>query len=213
MNDKEALEKVYEKRAVWTETEPPKELVEIVETKKINPCKALDIGCGEGFYSIYLAKKGFDVTGIDLSENAVRSAKQNAKKENVKIKFIAMDTSELSKLNKKFDFILEWALLHHIVPKKRKKYAKDVEKILNKGGKYLSICFNNQNSDFGAEGKNLRTIPKGAAMPEGTKLYYSSLEEVKELFKEHFQIIETKLIKISTGSKPHIVNYLFMEKK
>ena len=124
MKDKEILEKVYEKGAVWTEKYPPKELVELIENKKINPCKVLDIGCGEGFYSIYLAKKGFDVTGIDISENAIKLAKQNSEKEGIKIKFIAMDINELEKLNENFDFVLEWTLLHHIIPEKREKYVK-----------------------------------------------------------------------------------------
>jgi len=73
--DKEIFEKIYKKRAVWTESEPPKELVESIETGKIKPCRVLDVGCGEGFYAIYLASKGFDVTGIDISRNAIKLAR------------------------------------------------------------------------------------------------------------------------------------------
>lgn len=211
MDDKEILEKVYEKGAVWTESEPSKELIELIETGKIKPCKAIDIGCGEGFYSIYLAKKGFKVTGVDISENAVKLARQNALKHNVKINFIALDVLDLDKTNDKFDFVLEWALIHHIKPEQREKYVRNVKKILNKGGKYLSICFNNQNPDFGAKGENLRVVSEGAAMPAGTKLYYSSLEEIRKLFEPYFKIIEGKTIQMTTGSKPHIGNYFFME--
>ncbi len=214
-SDKEILEKVYEKGAVWTEPEPPKELIELIDnkdnSKKIKPCKALDVGCGEGFYSIYLAKKGFEVTGIDISENAINLAKQNAIKHEIKINFIALDVADLSKINNKFDFVFEWALLHHIIPEQRQEYVKNIKRILNKGGKYLSICFNSQNPDFGAKGETLRIIPEGSAMPAGTKLYYSSFEEIKQLFEPYFKIIESKLIQITTGNKPHIVNYFFME--
>jgi len=83
---------------------------------------------------------------------------------------------------------------------------------LNKKGKYLSICFNNQNPDFGAKGKNLRIIPEGSKMPAGTKMYYSSFEEMKQLFEQHFFIVESKLIKMTAGGKEHIGNYFFMEK-
>ena len=200
--DKEIFEKVYKSSgAVWTKSEPPKELAGLIETGKIKPCKVLDIGCGEGFYAIYLALKEFDVTGIDISENAIKLAKENMAKEDEKIKFIAMDIADLDKINDKFDFIFEWALLHHIMPKQRQKYIKDIKGILNKGGKYLSICFNNQNPDFGAKGKNLRIVPAGAKMPVGTKLYYSSFEEMKQLFEPHFHIIEAELKDISEFEK------------
>lgn len=212
MDDKEIFEKIYEKGAVWTESEPPKELVNLIESGKIKPCKILDIGCGEGFYAIYLASKGFNVTGVDVSEKAIEYAKENAAKQGVKIKFIAMDITDLDKLDEKFDFIFEWALLHHIMPPQRQKHVESIKRILNKGGKYLSICFNNQNPDFGVKGKNLRIVPEGAKMPAGTKLYYSSMDELKKLFEPHFHIIEAKLIKMTAGKKEHIGNYFFMEK-
>ena len=211
-NDKEIFEKIYEEEAVWTESEPPKELVKLIESGEIKPCKVLDVGCGEGFYAIYLASKGFDVTGIDISKNAIKLAKENATKHNVKIKFMSLDVADLDKINDKFDFVFEWAILHHIMPEQRQKYTKNIKRILNKGGNYLSVCFNNQNPDFGAKGKNLRIIPEGAKMPAGTKLYYSSFEEMKQLFEPHFHIIEAKLITMTAGKKEHIGNYFFMEK-
>ncbi|MFH1918158.1 MAG: class I SAM-dependent methyltransferase [Nanoarchaeota archaeon] len=210
--DKEIFEKIYEVGAVWTESKPPKELVNLIESRKIKPCKVLDIGCGEGFYAIYLASKDFEVTGIDISENAIKLAKENATKEGIKIKFMQMDVVDLGMVNDEFDFVFEWAVLHHIIPKQRQKYVNNIKSILNKRGKYLSVCFNNQNPDFGAKGKNLRIVSEGSAMPAGTKLYYSSFEEMKQLFGQHFNIIDAKLIQMTTGSKHHIGNYFFMEK-
>ena len=45
--------------------------------------KALDIGCGSGVWSINLAKRGWDVTGVDIVEKALRRAQERIKKENV----------------------------------------------------------------------------------------------------------------------------------
>ncbi|MEM3112652.1 MAG: class I SAM-dependent methyltransferase [Candidatus Anstonellales archaeon] len=210
--DKEIFEKIYEKGAVWTEPLPPRELVHLIESGKINPCKVLDVGCGEGFYAIYLASRGFEVVGIDLSENAIRLANENAAKQGVKIRFIPMDISDLDKLTERFDFVFEWALLHHIMPEKRQRYIENIKMLLNKGGKYLSVCFNDQNPDFGMKGRKLRIVPEGQKMPAGTKLYYSSFEEMKQLFEPHFYIIESRLIQMTAGKKEHIGNYFFMEK-
>ncbi len=218
-NDKEALEKVYEKPpAVWTSTTPPEELVDLIETEKIKPCKCIDIGCGEGFYAIYLAKKGFEVTGIDISENAIKLAKRNAEKEGVKINFMQLDIEDLDKINEKFDFVLEWAILHHIPHKKRKKYVQDINKLLNPEGKYFSISFNinDRKSGKGEKSKEVtgeQKRPEGVTRPVGATLYFSSLEELKELFEPYFKIIESKVYEKSGIGGNNTWNYFFMEKR
>jgi 2-polyprenyl-3-methyl-5-hydroxy-6-metoxy-1,4-benzoquinol methylase len=210
--DKEILEKTYKKpRVVWTATEPPKELVELIESGKLKPCKVIDVGCGEGFYSIYLASKGFEVTGIDISEKAIRYAKENAQKHGVNVKFMVLDGMDLLKLKEQFDFVFEWALMHLIMLPQRRKYVEDISRILKKGAKYLSASFNEKDSHLGKPCQRLRIVPPGSKMPAGTKLYFSSLEELKELFKPHFKIIEAKIITMPVG-RPHIGNYLCMEK-
>jgi SAM-dependent methyltransferase len=49
----------------------------IIEQKALDLCrgKVLDVGCGSGSHSLYLQKKGFEVTGVDTSEGAVATAK------------------------------------------------------------------------------------------------------------------------------------------
>ncbi len=207
--EKEIFEKIYEKPgAIWTRTEAPGELVELIETEKIKPCKSIDIGCGEGYYSIYLASKGFDITGIDLSEMAIQYAKENATSRRVNVHFEIMDIDDLEQSKERFDFVLEWGLLHHIMPLQRQKYVENINKLLNQGGKYLSVCFNEQSPEFGGAGKKYRKSPLG------TKVYYSSQNELKELFKPYFHIIEFKIIKMFGGKSgvEHIGNYFFMEK-
>lgn len=205
---KDIFEKVYEKPdAVWTRTEPPQELKQLAE--KTIPCKTLDIGCGEGFYSIYLASKGFDVLGIDLSERAIQHASKNAAKHGVNIRFLAMDIADLRQIKEKFRFVLEWGVMHHIMPAQRPEYVKKVAKLLINGGKYLSASFNVQSPEFDGVGRRLRKSPLG------TTIYYSSQGELKELFRNHFRIIEAKIIQMVGGGRkatPHVGNYFLMEK-
>jgi 2-polyprenyl-3-methyl-5-hydroxy-6-metoxy-1,4-benzoquinol methylase len=51
----------------WNIEIPPKALVGLVESGRMQPCKTIDLGCGAGNYAIYLASAGFDVTGVDIS--------------------------------------------------------------------------------------------------------------------------------------------------
>jgi len=69
---------------------------------KFMPKTILDGGCGTGGHAIPLTKRGYEVTGIDLSEEMINIAKEKANKNRVKIDFKVMDLRELQ-LNKKFD--------------------------------------------------------------------------------------------------------------
>lgn len=191
----------------WNIEAPPNVLIELVERGKVKPCKTIDLGCGAGNYAIYLAGIGFDVTGIDISPAAIKIAKENAKKKGVKSNFLVADVlGDFDEVKETFDFAYDWELLHHIFPEDRKKYVKNVYKILNPRGEYVSVCFNEKDPQFGGSGKYVKTRI-------GTVLYLSSEEELRDLFDPGFNIIELKTIEISGKSVLHLANYALMEKK
>jgi 2-polyprenyl-3-methyl-5-hydroxy-6-metoxy-1,4-benzoquinol methylase len=64
--------------------------------------KILDVGCGTGRHSIELTKRGYNITGIDLSESMLQKARDKAKENNLDIKFIKHDARKLP-FNKDFD--------------------------------------------------------------------------------------------------------------
>lgn len=70
------------------------------KTKRI-----LDIGCGTGRHSIELSKRGYTVTGIDLSESLLKRAKIKASEQNLKIVFQKHDARKLPFLNE-FDLVI-----------------------------------------------------------------------------------------------------------
>ena len=57
--------------------------------------KVLDIGCGTGRHSIELTKRGYQVTGIDLSESQINRANEKAREENLQIDFLVHDARSL----------------------------------------------------------------------------------------------------------------------
>jgi 2-polyprenyl-3-methyl-5-hydroxy-6-metoxy-1,4-benzoquinol methylase len=74
--------------------------VEIVKNGKV-----LDLACGAGRHSILFAKKGFDVTAVDLSENLLKTGKFAAEREKVKVRFIEADLRYFE-YHEKFDLVL-----------------------------------------------------------------------------------------------------------
>jgi len=191
----------------WNRETPPDLLVQLLDTRKVQPCRAIDLGCGAGNYAIYLASKGFDVTGIDFSTTAINLAKQNTKNKDVECSFIVADViTQLSDISERWDFAYDWGLLHHIFPEHREKYVKNIYNILNPKGKYLSLCFSEKDQGFEGEGKYRKTFI-------GSTLYLSSEDELRELFAPYFEIIEFRTTEIEGKFETHIFNYVFMSKK
>jgi 2-polyprenyl-3-methyl-5-hydroxy-6-metoxy-1,4-benzoquinol methylase len=67
--------------------------------------RILDIGCGSGRHSIELTKRGYNVTGIDLSESLLKRANEKALKENLNIDFQKQDARHLT-FNNEFDLVI-----------------------------------------------------------------------------------------------------------
>jgi SAM-dependent methyltransferase len=65
----------------------------------------LDLGCGMGSHSLILSKRGYQLTGIDLSKKLIEIAKKKAAEKNLKADFMTGDLRELN-LNKKFDAVI-----------------------------------------------------------------------------------------------------------
>ena len=67
--------------------------------------KILDIGCGTGRHAVELAKRGYEVTGLDLSETQLRKARTKAAEAGVKVEFIRADARNF-RLGRKFDLAI-----------------------------------------------------------------------------------------------------------
>ncbi len=78
-------------------------------TKILKYGNILELGCGTGQFTVFLAKNGFEnITGIDLSEGMLNKAKKKAKEEGVesKIKFIKMNVQNLDSIDETFDNVI-----------------------------------------------------------------------------------------------------------
>ena len=191
----------------WNMEAPPELLVELVDAGKVQPCRVIDLGCGAGNYAIYLAERGFEVTGVDISPAAIAIAGKKADKKGLRCNFFVADVvEELEKVEQTWDFAYDWGLLHHIPPEQRHKYVENVCRVLNPSGNYLSVCFSEKDAGFGGSGKCRKTR-------FGSVLYFSSEDELRELFQACFQVIDLRTVEIDGKFESHIFNYAFMERR
>lgn len=205
------IDEIYRKmpldRIPWNSEAPPDALVELVRSGMVRPCRAIDLGCGAGNYAIWLAGQGFDVTGVDSSPTAIQIAWEKAKKKGTACRFIVADLlGDLHEIEGRFDFGYDWELLHHIMPGDRETYARNVHTLLNPGATFFSVCFSEEDPQFGGTGK-IRTTTIG------TVLYFSSESEIRELFSPYFAIQELKTVEVSGKFGPHRAIYLLAKRR
>jgi 2-polyprenyl-3-methyl-5-hydroxy-6-metoxy-1,4-benzoquinol methylase len=96
-------DKVYGRKESLYSQQPNAFLVEVAGALK--PGKALDLGMGEGRNSIYLAQHGWDVTGVDLSEVGVASARKHAAAAGIKLNALVQDADKFEYGEKRWDLV------------------------------------------------------------------------------------------------------------
>lgn len=97
--------------------------------------KVLDLGCGSGRHTIYLAKRDFNVYGIDIASTGIQITKKWLKKEGLKAPLKISDIyKKLPYKDNFFDTIISTHTLHHARIEKIRKLIKEMERILKSGG-------------------------------------------------------------------------------
>ncbi len=95
--------KLYKDGAPYLNLKPNAFVVRMVEGRK--PGRALDIGMGQGRNAVYLAEKGWDVTGTELAAEGIRAATEAARAKGVKLNAVLADAL-------KFDYgVAQWDLI------------------------------------------------------------------------------------------------------
>lgn len=126
-------------RVPW-EIGPREELVGLVETGRIAPCSAIDLGCGTGDNAIFLAQHGFDVTGVDFAPSAVEKAKRKALAAGVQVRFEVDDLTRIRKIDGVFDFPVDYGTLDDLPPRRRAPYVRNMLRMTHAGSRYLLWC-------------------------------------------------------------------------
>ena len=128
-------------RARWDTGVTPPEVVEMVEQGDLSAGRALDLGCGTGTNCIYLAHHGWEAVGVDFSALAIRRARRNARRAGVDCRFYRGDVTDLAFLTGPFDLVLDIGCLHSVPPKRRKRYAAGLARLVRPGGRYMLYAF------------------------------------------------------------------------
>jgi ubiquinone/menaquinone biosynthesis C-methylase UbiE len=165
----EEFNKVYRSIGhwVWTDSRIPKEMKEIVVVH--NPKTSLELGCGLGIFSSFMASQGIKATGVDFSSVAIEKANKRIANNTNKPEFIVGDVTNLNKIEKQFDFSFDVGCFHCLDEESQQKYVSEIHRLLKPGATHLIWAL-----DSSPSGIELR--PK----------------YVEQTFGEHFELNQSK---------------------
>ncbi len=111
--------------APWDTGIAATELMDVVEgPSRREPGRALDLGCGTGRNSIYLAQQGWEVTGIDFVGHAIAEARRKACATGLSARFIEGDVTRLEELGigGGYSLLLDFGCYHGVPTGRRNAY-------------------------------------------------------------------------------------------
>lgn len=105
--------------------------------------RALDLGCGTGFWSVRLAQRRWEVTGVDIVPKAVRTARERARRASVEVQFVDGSITALSAadVGSGFRLILDFGVVHGLPPEQVRAVSREVTAVATADATLLMYAF------------------------------------------------------------------------
>lgn len=145
--------------------------------------KILDIGCGNGRHVVFLAEQGYDVYGVDISEEAIEIATAWVAKQGLHAALMFGDMERLPFEDEYFDVVISFGVLDHVPFTKAKKAINEIKRVSREGAYLYLTLRSTWDSEFGrGEEVEKNTFVLQEGYEKGLIQHYFDLEQVIELF-------------------------------
>jgi len=151
----------------------PAELAALVQgPSALTPGKAIDIGCGTGTQAVYLARRGWQVTGVDVVEHALDQARRRAESAGVAARWITGDVTKLPSLGlgEGYRLIHDRGCFHDLSEQARDAYVAGVTSLAAPAATLLLMTF--------VPGSRRMGVASGASEEEINRRFGSSWDVV-----------------------------------
>ncbi len=109
----------------------------------------LDVGCGQGWHTSAMAGYGYQMFGIDQSEQQIKNATKNTREQGVKIDFRTVSADRLPFEDNTFDFVYAINVMHHVIePDKQQLALREIARVLKPNGVFFLHEMNTINPLF-----------------------------------------------------------------
>lgn len=155
----------YAGSALLWSAEPNRFLV--AEAGALEPGRALDLACGEGRNAIWLAERGWRITGVDFSDVAIGKARQLAAARGVEGEWLAADLRDYRPPTRAFDLVLFFYL--HASAEVRRPVLRAAAEAVADGGTFLLV------------GHDSTNLVEGFGGPQDPRVLYNAADVVADL--------------------------------
>lgn len=135
--------------APWIIGEPQPAIVELERNGWIKGA-VLDAGCGTGEHTIYLARIGYDVVGIDSSPRAIEHAREKAARHEVDARFEVADALNLGD-EPRYDTVVDSALFHIFDAEDRAAYTRSLHTACGPGARVHVLALSDADPGLGPQ--------------------------------------------------------------
>lgn len=156
---------------VWS-AEPNRFLVD--EVAALPPGRALDLACGEGRNAVWLAERGWNVTGVDYSKVGLDKARRLAEARGVSARWEVADVTDFASAPESFDLVI--VLYLHLPEASRRVAFRHAAAAVAKGGTLLVVGHDITNPEAGWGGPSDSAVLYG---PEDVVADLDGLQTVK----------------------------------
>jgi len=139
----DTFEEAYKGTPPWDIGRPQSAVIRLEREGRIQG-RVLDSGCGTGENALFLAGKGHEVVGIDLSRTAIAKARRKAAERGVGARFIVLDALRLGDLGTKFDTVIDSGLFHVFTDEQRARYVTELARAVRAGGLYHMLVWSDR---------------------------------------------------------------------
>lgn len=123
-------------------------MAECLQKYSVAPCKALDVGAGEGRNSLYLASEGFDVIAVEPSTVGAKKISSKAMDYGLKLNVINSDIISATISLSDVGFVVALTSLEHMEYEYLCKAINEIKKIMAVGGYIYIIVFTEEDPGF-----------------------------------------------------------------
>lgn len=135
-------ERYREGNTPWDTGLPSSELVAVLDSGVVRVGAAIELGCGTGTNSIYLATRGFAVTAFDFSPRALAAAEEKARRAGVQVRFLQADVTQIPPDAGPCDFVFDRGCYHCVRHIDVAPYVAMVSRLLRPGARMLLLTGN-----------------------------------------------------------------------